>query len=203
MTIKKLVIGSNNPAKVDEWKKLLGSSIEVISISEVGSFPEPEETGSTFEENARIKATYYARLVKDYVLADDGGFEIDALGGEPGVKSRRILPGDKEGTDQECVDYVLERMKTVPKEKRGAQLVAHIAIANSKGKIIYEDSGKRTGYITDKLMSDIIPGFPYRSIMYIPQAGKTYSELTQEEHEKLNHRKKLAGRLKKFLRTSF
>lgn len=197
--MKRLIIGSNNPAKVNEWKKLLGDSFEIKSIAELGNFPEPEETGSTFAENARIKASHYALLINDFVLADDGGFEIDALNGEPGVKSRRILPGGKEGTDMECVNYILKRMKTVPKKKRTAQLVAFMAIADKNGKIIYEDNGKRSGYITEKLETVIIPGFPYRSIMYIPEAGKTYAELTEEEHQKLNHRRKIAERLAKFL----
>lgn len=197
--MKRLIIGSNNPAKVNEWKKLLGDSFEIKSIAELGNFPEPEEIGSTFAENARIKASHYALLIHDFVLADDGGFEIDALNGEPGVKSRRILPGGKEGTDIECVNYILKRMKTVPKKKRTAQLVAFMAIADKNGKIIYEDNGKRSGYITEKLETVIIPGFPYRSIMYIPEAGKTYAELTEEEHQKLNHRRKIAERLAKFL----
>ncbi|HJY98936.1 MAG TPA: non-canonical purine NTP pyrophosphatase [Patescibacteria group bacterium] len=202
MAIKELTIGSNNPAKIDEWKKLLGSDVRIKGIAELGDFPEPKETGSTFAENAKLKARYYALLTGSFVLADDAGFEVDALGGEPGVKSRRILPGNKEGTDRECVDYVLGRMKTVPKEKRGAQLVVHVALADHKGKIIYEDNGRRVGYITEESVNTIIPGYPYRSILYIPEVDKTYDKLTEKEYDKLNHRKKLAERLKKFLRTN-
>jgi len=201
MAIERLIIGSNNPGKVKEWKKVLGSGIEVKSIADIGSFPEPEETGKTFEENARLKAKYYSSLCHDFVLADDGGFEVDALGGAPGVKSRRILPGGKEGTDQECVDFILEKMKVVPKEKRTARLILHIAIADPEGRIIYEDEGSRPGFVTEKLEAPIIPGFPYRSILFIPEAGKTYTELTEEEHEKLNHRKHVAERVLGFCKS--
>lgn len=199
MAIERIIIGSKNPAKVDEWRKLLGDLVEIKSVADIGDFPEPIETGKTFAENARLKAKYYADLVHDPVLADDGGFEIDALGGLPGVKSRRVLPGDKEGTDQECADWVLEKMKDIPKEKRTARLTAHVAISDEDGNIIFEDAADRDGFITEKLEAPIITGFPYRSLLFIPEAGKVYAQLSEEEHEKLNHRKVIAERVKKFL----
>src|SRR3972149_9248642 len=84
MRLKRLIFGSSNPGKLQEWKKLL-KGIEVISISDLGNFPEPKETGSTFRQNARIKASHYSRLTGEYVFSEDGGYEVDALGGLPGV----------------------------------------------------------------------------------------------------------------------
>src|SRR3989344_7490923 len=122
MKIKRLVLGTTNPGKLSEWKEILGDTIDLVGISELGLYPEPNESGKTFEENARIKARHYASLSGEYVLSEDGGYEVDALGGAPGVKSRRILPGDKEGTDQELIDYVLKKLKNTPKEKRTVSL---------------------------------------------------------------------------------
>lgn len=198
MAITKLILGSNNPAKINEWKKLLGKDMEIISIAEAGDFPEPEESGKTFQENARLKAEHYAFIVRDFILADDSGFEIDALNGAPGVKSRRILPGDKEGTDQQVIDYVLGRMKGIPKEKRAARLKACAAISDKDGNIIFEDCESIEGVVTDKLEAEIIPGFPYRSIFYIPETKNTYAELSDEQHERLNHRRKIARKLLEF-----
>lgn len=198
MAIERIILGSNNSAKVNEWKKLVEDSLEIKSIADVGSFPEPEESGATFAENARIKAKHYALLVKDFVLTDDSGFEIDALGGAPGIKSRRILPGDKDGTDQQIIDYVLENMKDVPPEKRTARLKSCAAVADRDGNIIFEDCEAIEGVVTEKQEVPIIPGFPYRSIFFIPEAGTTYTDLTEEQHEKLNHRAKIARKVLEF-----
>jgi XTP/dITP diphosphohydrolase len=197
MAIERIIIGSTNPGKVSEWKKLL-RSLEVRSIADIGNFPEPEETGSTFKENAILKAKHYAKLSHEFVLADDGGFEIDALNGAPGVKSRRILPGDKDGTDQELVDFVLDKMKNVPEEKRTAHLTAYAALADKDGKIIFEDTSRKDGVITNELEAPIISGYPYRSILYLPEVKKTYAELSDQEHERLNHRREIAKRLLDF-----
>ncbi len=196
--IKRLVIGSTNPAKVNEWSKLI-KRVNVIGVSKLGSFPEPKEQGKTFEENAVIKARHYAKLTGEYVFSEDGGYEVDALGGAPGVKSRRILPGGKDGTDDELINFVLKKMKGLPSSKRSVKLSFAAAVSDPKGNIIYEDNGSFAGIVAGKPGPVRIEGYPFRTIHFIPRLGKTYAELTEEEHEKFNHKKPVARRLEKFL----
>ena len=199
MQISRLVLGTNNPAKVKEWKEFLDGIVEVVGISDMGSFPEAKESGKTFEENARIKARHYAKLTREYVLSEDGGYEVNALNGAPGVKSRRILPGDKDGTDEELIEFVLTKLKSVPTEKRTVNLTTAVAIADPKGKIVYEDKESFKGIVSEKPGPVRIAGYPFRTIHFIPELGKTYAELTQREHMKFNHKRKIAERFKKFL----
>ena len=199
MKIKRLVLGTTNPAKLKEWSKLLKETIPVISVSELGGIPEPEEKGSSFAEIAKKKVLHYAKHTGEYVLSEDGGFEIDALGGLPGIKSRRILPGDREGTDKELIDYVIKKLKGVPLEKRTARLVVHVVIADPEGNIIYEDKGTIKGVIPQKPAASFTPGYPYRATFYIKEAGKTFAEFDAKEHKKFSHRVPIARRLAKFL----
>jgi len=198
MRLKRLIFGSSNPGKLQEWKKLL-KGIEVISISDLGNFPEPKETGSTFRQNARIKASHYSRLTGEYVFSEDGGYEVDALGGLPGVNSRRILPEGKEGTDRQLVEYILGKLKGVSKKKRGVKLSFAAALSDPSGKIIFEGGNFLAGLVSDRPGPISIPGYPFREIHLLPQLGKTYAELSEEEHEKYNHKKPVAQRLIKFL----
>ena len=199
MKIKRLVLGTTNPAKLKEWSEFLKETIPVISVSELGGIPEPEENGSSFAEIAKEKVLHYAKHTGEYVLSEDGGFEIDALGGLPGIKSRRILPGDKEGTDKELIDYVIKELKGVPLEKRTARLVVHVVIADPEGNIIYEDKGTIEGVVLQKPAASFAPGYPYRAIFYIKEAGKFFAEFNAKEHKKFNHRVPIARRLAKFL----
>lgn len=199
MRIGRLVLGTNNPGKLKEWARILEQTVKVIGPSEFGELPEPQEGGSTFEENARQKAIHYAKLTGEYVLSEDGGYEVDALGGAPGVRSRRILPGGREGTDQELIDYVLEKLEGLPPEGRTVNLTVAAALADPDGNIIYEDRERFQGIVSERPGSVMIPGYPFRSIHYIPELGKTYAELTDEEHEKYSHKRKIAKRLIDFL----
>jgi len=198
MKIKRLVIGSTNPAKINEWKKLL-KGFSVISLAELGDFPEPQEHGKTFEENAVLKTRHYAKLTGEYVFSEDGGYEVDALGGAPGVKSRRILPGGKDGTDDELINFVLGKLKGLPSSKRSVKLSFAAAVSDPKGNIIYEDNGSFAGIVAGKPGPVRIEGYPFRTIHFIPKLGKTYAQLNEEEHEKYNHKAPVARRLKKFL----
>lgn len=199
MKFERLVIGSRNRAKVGEWSRFLEGAVTVVRISEIGEFPEPEETGDTFAQNARIKAAHYARLTREYVFSEDGGYEVDALGGLPGVKSRRILPGDKDGTDQELIDFVLDRLKGVPQERRTVKLSFVAVVCNPEGKIIFEDKDSLGGIVAQNQGPVLIPGYPFRTIHYLPELGKTYAELTPEEHDKYNHKKGVAENLARLL----
>lgn len=198
MRIKRLVIGSTNPAKINEWKKLL-KDFPVISLAELGDFPEPQEHGKTFEENAVLKARHYAKLTGEYVFSEDGGYEVDALGGAPGVKSRRILPGGKDGTDDDLINFVLKKLKGLPSEKRTVSLSFVAAVSDPEGNVIFEDKNSFFGIVTEKPGPVKIEGYPFRSIHFIPKLGKTYAQFTEEEHKKYNHKLPVARRLEKFL----
>lgn len=197
---ERLIIGSLNPAKINEWADFFREfGLEVEEEPGLENLPKPEETGLTFIENARLKAAGYAKLFRKYVFADDGGYEIDALGGLPGVKSRRILPGDREGTDQELIDYVLEKMRGIPYEKRTVRLTSAVALSDPYGKIIFEDICSLSGIIAEKQGPTFISGYPFRSIHFLPDLGKTYAELTEDERKKYSHKRPVAERLAKFL----
>lgn len=199
MIINKLFLGTGNPAKLQEWSGLLKNTIPIASILEYGELPKPKETGGTFEENARLKASHYARLIDQYVFSEDGGYEVDVLGGAPGPKSRRILPDGKEGTDEDLINYILRKLEGLPKEKRGVKLTVAAAVSSPKGKIIFEDRASISGIVTRKPGLVEIEGYPFRSIHFLPKLGKTYAELTEEEHEKYNHKRQIAERLARFL----
>lgn len=199
MKIKRLVLGTTNPAKLKEWSELLEDIIPLVGISGFGELPKPKESGETLAENAQEKASHYARLIREYVISEDGGYEIDALGGAPGVMSRRILPGGKDGTDQELINFVLEKLKNVPSDKRTVKLTTSIALSDPKGNILFEERASSKGIVSQKPGPVLIPGYPYRTIHFIPKLGKTYAELTEKEHKKYSHKKKIARRLAKFL----
>ena len=127
--MKKLLIATTNPGKLTEIKRfLVDLPIELVGLKDIGITDVVEETGSTFEENAILKATYYCKKSGLPTLADDGGFEIDALGGEPGVKSHRWIHGDREDTDEELITYTLVKLKGLSRAMRGAQLRLVLAL---------------------------------------------------------------------------
>ncbi|MBI2022855.1 hypothetical protein HYS97_03350 [Candidatus Daviesbacteria bacterium] len=198
--VTKLLIGSTNPAKIEEWTKFFKDTFEILHLKNFPNIDDLEETGETFAENARNKASHYAKLTNEYTFAEDGGFEIDALGGAPGVHSRRIFPGKKEATDEEIVEYVLKKLEGLPKEKRTSRLKVAVAISDPNGKIIFEDFGSIGGYVLEKRDdSPIIPGYPYRNLLYIPELNKTYAQASDEDHRRINHKKIIANKLKQFL----
>ncbi len=197
MKVKKLVIGSTNKAKIEEWTKFFEDFLEVLKVDNLSAI---EETGETFAENARLKAKHYAAKTGEYTFVEDGGFEIDFLGGAPGVHSRRLLSGEKDATDQEIVDFVLNKLKGVPKEKRTSRLKVAVAISDPKGNIIFEDFGAIEGYVLEERDGEpLIEGYPYRNLLFIPELNKTYAQASDEDHQKINHKLVIANKIKKFL----
>lgn len=193
----KLLIATTNPAKFNEIKGgLRDISAEIVSLLDFREAQFIEETGHTFEENAELKAKGYGMQFNLPAIADDGGIEIDFLNGEPGVKSHRWLSLDRESTDEELIIHTLDRLKGVAREKRGAQLRAVAAFYNPmSGKVFLESEAVR-GYIIEEMPTEVIPGFPFRSLLFLPQFGKLYKDLTEEEHLQINHRLKALERLK-------
>lgn len=195
MKISRIVIGTGNLAKLAEWKKFFSPYFEVLSLKDFPAVPDIKESGDTFKENAQLKAATYAKALHEYVFSEDGGYEIDALDGAPGVKSRRILPGDKEGTDDELIAYVIEKLKDVPDEKRGVRLTSAAALSDPDGNILFVDQSSSAGIVTHTRGPVLIPGYPYRTLHFLPQVGKTYAELTEEEHDKYSHKKPIAEKI--------
>ncbi|MDE2213262.1 MAG: non-canonical purine NTP pyrophosphatase, partial [Patescibacteria group bacterium] len=133
--MQKLLIATSNPGKAGEYRQVLSElPLKLVLLSDLG-LSSIEETGATFEENARLKAESYFQKSGLPCIADDGGLEVDALNGEPGVKSRRWKTGDENVTDEELVAYTLERMKGIPDEKRRARLRLGMAFADREGEI--------------------------------------------------------------------
>lgn len=202
----KLLLATTNQGKLLEYKTLLSElGVTLTSLKEEGISLNVEEDGKTFEENAIKKAEEYCAISNMPVLADDGGIEIDYLGGEPGVKSRR-WPG-YEASDQELVAMTLTKLAGVPWEQRKARLKVIIAVKFPDDNKVYVAEGFKDGYIRkNPLNLETSPGYPFRTLFYMPEIGKTYSELTIEEEAKVAHRaealKKLMPVLEKKLLTS-
>lgn len=195
--MSKLLIATTNPAKLQELSKYLTplteKGIELVSLKDIPPIEEPEETGKTIEDNAVLKAEYYAENSGMPVLADDGGFEIDILNGEPGVNSKRWLGHD--ATDDELITYTLERLKGVPFEQRSAQGKLCLCYYNPATGTMAKGIDTIAGWIAEQPASNRIPGFPYRALFISRQFNKYYDELSEEEHEQVNHRKKAVSQL--------
>lgn len=191
--MKKLLVATTNQGKAKEIGDFLRESgISVLSLRDFDNLDSVEETGTTFEENAVLKAKTYYTACGIATVADDGGLEIDALGGEPGVKSRRWI--GREMTDWELVDHTFERLKGIPKEKRTAKLRTVIAFFDGKECVC--DTDFIEGYIVEERPVEVKAGYPFRSLFFIPQFGKLFKDLTPVEHKEINHRLKILERLK-------
>jgi XTP/dITP diphosphohydrolase len=192
--MNRLLIATTNPAKLAEYRLILrdlGIELDLTSLSDVGIREAPEETGSTFAENALIKARFYFDHARIATLADDGGLEIDALGGEPGVRSHRWLNSGRDDSDQALVAEVIRRMKDVEPARRTARIRATLAL-------IYEDSGvvrEKTaegaieGVIGERAYREIRAGFPYRAVLMIPSRNCYLGELGDEEEAQISQRR--------------
>jgi len=186
----KLLIATTNPGKISEYRWIFESSntprlrgIQIFTPSDFDIAGGPEESGETFTENAMLKAKFYCERAGIPALGDDAGIEIDVLGGEPGVKTRRWLGHDC--TDEELISYCLERLKGVPKAKRGAQFRAVATLVFPDGKVI-KGEGTQRGHITETQIKELIPGYPFRSI-FIRDNKKVPEDYLWEGH--YSHRK--------------
>jgi len=168
--------GTSNPGKLREFQ-LATSLFEIRAISAAP----PDEHGSTFEENARLKALYYGALESGYVFADDSGLEVDALGGEPGVHSARFAGPN--ATDQDNNALLLSRLRGV--ENRTARFVCVIALAR-EGQIVRTFRGAVEGRIIDEPRG--AHGFGYDPLFYYEPFSCTFGEATDEQKMQVSHR---------------
>ena len=164
----KLLLATNNKAKVREYQSLLrGIPYELVTLAEQGITTEVDEVGETLEENARLKATALAAESRLLSLADDSGLEVDALGGEPGPLSARYA--GEGASDKERISYLLTRLKDVPGEERTARFRCVIAIA-APDETVELCSGECRGLIT--LAPRGSHGFGYDPVFYLPELDK-------------------------------
>ena len=185
-----LVLGSHNQKKKAELIGLLAPlGFEIHDLSQYPNSIDVEETGKTFAENARQKAVEQAKILNAWVIGEDSGLEVEALGGRPGVYSSRYAGkpfAEREKNDEANNDKLLAELEGLPIEKRGARYVCHIVLSDPNGKIVAEAENYCYGRIlTERHGSN---GFGYDPLFYLPERGKTFAELTEEEKLAVSHR---------------
>ncbi len=193
-----LLVATGNPGKLREYQDLLRDApYRLVSLRDVGITDEVEETGDTFAENAWLKASGYAAMSGMLTLADDSGLEVDALGGEPGVRSARYGGGACR-TDADRVDLLLRNLDGVPWEKRTARFrcVINVAVppaaSNAPPRLLASVVGSVAGMVQYGPAGD--DGFGYDPVVYLPSLGRTVAQLTLEEKNRISHRGNAAAR---------
>jgi XTP/dITP diphosphohydrolase len=192
----KLLLATTNRGKRREYQNLLqGVPYSIVTPDELNISADVEENGDSYEENAVLKAATLAEISGLLTLADDSGLEVDALGGEPGIRSARYA-GEK-ASDIDRNNYLLDKLKNVPEEKRTAHFVCVIAIVQpgEKARLF---KGECRGSIAKAPRGD--HGHGYDPVFYVPELQKTMAELTMEEKNKVSHRAKAAEKAVKYLR---
>lgn len=199
--VKKIIFATGNQNKMREIREIMGNlPVEILSMKEAGIKADIREDGTTFEENAAIKAKAVAELLPEQdrdtiVLADDSGLEIDALNGEPGIYSARYMGEDTSYHIKNA--ELIRRLEGVPEEKRTARFVCAVAAVlpdrtcltvrgTIEGRIGYEERGSN--------------GFGYDPIFMLPDRGCTTAELPPEEKNKISHRGKALRLMEEKLR---
>lgn len=193
--MSRIIFATGNAGKMKEIREILADmNMEILSMKEAGISADINEDGTTFEENAVIKAKTIAKLTKDIVLADDSGLEVDYLNKEPGIYSARYMGEDTSYRIKN--QNLIQRLEGVPEEKRTARFVCAIAavlpdgreqLAEGviEGRIGYEEKGEN--------------GFGYDPIFYVPEFGCTSAEMDAEQKNAASHRGKALEKMKEQL----
>ena len=192
--LTKLLIATTNPNKVREIRPLLADlPIDIITLADVETVAEPEETGATFWENARIKALAYASATGEIAVAEDSGLEIDALGGEPGVHSARFLGASSRY--RERFEEIFRRLGSRP---RDARFVTALAVARGSD-LLFETQTSIEGRIATGAAGD--HGFGYDPIFFYPPFGCTTAQLIDRDKAMVSHRARAFRDLHRWLAT--
>ncbi|MDF0002589.1 XTP/dITP diphosphatase [Staphylococcus pseudintermedius] len=186
-----IVIASSNQGKINDFKVIF-SEDNVIGINEMIEDFDVEETGTTFEENARLKSEAAAKLLNATVIADDSGLEVAALNGEPGVYSARYAGVQK--SDEANIEKVLKGLEN--EENRAARFVCVISMTTATGETT-TFKGTVEGEITLSQIGE--NGFGHDPIFLIPERQKTMAQLTAEEKSEISHRRKAIDQLKAYI----
>lgn len=214
--MKKILIATKNLGKLEEIKNFLSDlsachsefsseskemlksvqhdSIEIVSLSDLGIKNEVLEDGKTYKENSQKKALFFAKLSDLPTIADDGGIEISALGGKPGIQSHRWF--GEGASDEEMVEKMIKIANELPQNNRRAFFKVVISFAMPNGKV-WSAEGEIEGEISQKPYLKLLKGYPYRSFFYLPKIKKFYheDELSEEEQKLYNHRYKALKKL--------
>lgn len=183
--MRRLVLASRNKGKIDEIQEMLADlPVEVVGVADYPEVPEVEETGSSFRENAILKARAVAEATGEMALADDSGLVVDVLGGEPGIYSARY--GKPGWTDRDRYEYLLTKVSHYPFPERTARFVSVIAVVDPAQNLVETAEGSVSGIITDKPAGT--NGFGYDPIFYLPEYGQTMAELPEAEKNRISHR---------------
>ncbi len=194
--MSRIIFATSNEGKMKEIRLLLGDlGMEVLSLKEAGISADVDENGSTFEENAFIKAREIAKLTNDFVLADDSGLEVDCLNKEPGIYSARYMGEDTSYHIKN--NNLIERLEGIEDERRTARFVCVIACVKPNG----EECSAR-GTIEGRIGYEEIEGngFGYDPIFFVPTYGKNLSQFTLEEKNEISHRGQALRAIKEMLK---
>jgi XTP/dITP diphosphohydrolase len=180
----RLLVATTNAGKLREIRSLLtGTPVELTTLRDLEPLEEPEETGATFEDNARLKALYYASRSGLTTVAEDSGLVIDAMDGEPGVRSARFLRPD--ASYPERFAEIFRRLDGPPMKNRAARFVCALAVADD-ARIVYEARGTVEGKIAHAARGE--HGFGYDPIFYYPPYDATLAEVADELKLAVAHR---------------
>ena len=194
-TMNDLLLASQNAGKLAEMQRLVdGLPFRIVGPHDVGIREAPEETGTTFIENAILKARYYSGRSGLLTAADDSGISVDALGGAPGLLSSRF--GGDGATDEDRNRLLLTKLAGVPAEKRGARFTSAVVVARGQA-VLFQVVETVVGRIAEAGRGD--QGFGYDPLfLYLP-LGRTFGELPREQKDEVSHRGKAFARLRDFL----
>ncbi|MGQ9513426.1 XTP/dITP diphosphatase [Thermodesulfitimonas sp.] len=193
--MKRIVVATTNQGKLREIEEILAPlGLSVISLAAYPGFPEIEEDGATFEENAVKKARLTAAFTGETALADDSGLEVDYLGGAPGVRSARFAGEPKNDAANNA--KLLRLLAGVPWEKRTARFRCVIAVATPEGQVATAE-GTCEGFILAEPRGT--GGFGYDPLFYFPEYGKTFAELSPEEKNRVSHRARALAKVEELL----
>ena len=188
--MKKIILASNNKKKIKEMKEILGDiQVEVKSLEDENIDIDVLEDGETFEENAKKKAKEIYEFLLErgdkgfIVIADDSGIAVDYLGGEPGIYSARYA--GEHGNDSKNNEKLLNNLKGVRKEDRGAKFICQLALFTDTGEY-YKVTGEVKGYIIEEMHGE--GGFGYDPMFFYEPLNKTFGELTPDEKNEISHR---------------
>ena len=196
--MRSLLLATTNRHKIEEYRAIFADlPFQLLSLSDISLDMDVEETGTTFQQNAELKALAYAQASGMLSLADDSGIEIDALGGQPGIYSARFLGPNVSYAERFRV--ILERLHGLPVTQRTARFRCVITIAEPSG-VLQSVEGTVEGIIADAPLGE--HGFGYDPLFLVPEYGKTMAEMQPELKHRISHRGRAAALARTLLETS-
>ncbi len=193
--MRDLLLASQNAGKLNEMRLLVGGlPFRIVGPKEIGIESSPDEPGETFLENATLKALHYARRSGLLTVADDSGISVDALGDEPGLYSSRF--GGEGASDADRNQLLLEKLRDVPWDERGAHFTSAVAVALGE-QVLFQTQQMVVGLIAFELRGG--NGFGYDPLFFYPPFGRTFGEVSREEKDGVSHRGKAFAALRAFL----